>query len=100
MPCLRTVYLTPRMAWAPRGQRAYGTVPRNTPPPTTLIAALTTGGMSPSLLLDGGVDSAALLVAIEQVLAPTLRAGQLVLLDTRNVHKNPQVQAAITARGC
>jgi transposase len=94
------VHLTPRMAWAPRGQRAYGSVPRNTPPNITLIASLTTSGIGPSLLLEGGVDTAAFVVYIEQVLAPTLRPGQIVLLDNLSVHKNRQVQAAIVACGC
>jgi transposase len=94
------VHLTPRMAWAPCGQRAYGSVPRNTPPNITLIASLTTSGIGPSLLLEGGVDTAAFVVYIEQVLAPTLRPGQIVLLDNLSVHKNRQVQAAIVACGC
>ena len=51
--------LTPRYARAPRGQRAYGQVPRNTPPNTTLIAALTTTGMGPAMTLSGATDTAA-----------------------------------------
>lgn len=94
------VHLTPRMAWAPRGQRAYGTVPRNTPPNTTLIASLTTQGIGPSLLLEGGVDTEAFVVYIEQVLAPRLRPGQIVVVDNLSAHKNPRVQAAIVACGC
>ena len=94
------LHLTPRMARAPRGQRAYGSVPRNTPPNTTLIASLTTEGIGPSLVLDGGVDTSAFVVYIEQILAPTLRPGQIVVLDNLSVHKNPQVQTLIAARGC
>lgn len=94
------IHLTPRMAWAPRGHRAYGTVPRNTPPNTTLIASLTTAGIGPSLLLEGATDTAAFVTYIEQVLAPTLRQGQIVLLDTWSVHKNRQVRAVVEARGC
>lgn len=94
------IHLTPRMARAPRGQRAYGSVPRNTPPNTTLIAALTTEGIGPALVLEGGVDTPAFLVYVEQILAPTLRPGQIGVLDNLSVHKTPQVRAAITARGC
>jgi transposase len=92
--------LTPRMARAPRGQRAYGSVPRNTPPTTTLLAALTTDGLGPALIIDGATDTQAFTVYMEQVLAPTLRAGQLVLLDNLSAHKGPQVRTAIEARGC
>jgi transposase len=87
------------MTRAPRGQRAYGSVRRNTAPNTTLIAALTVEGIGPSLVLEGGVDTNAFVVYVEQVLAPTLRLGQIVVLDNVSVHKNPQVQAAIRARG-
>jgi transposase len=93
------IHLTPRMTRAPRGQRAYGSVRRNTAPNTTLIAALTVEGIGPSLVLEGGVDTNAFVVYVEQVLAPTLRLGQIVVLDNVSVHKNPQVQAAIRARG-
>jgi transposase len=65
-----------------------------------LIAALTIEGMGSALVLEGGVDTHAVLVYVEQILAPTLRPGQLVVLDNVSVHKNPQVHAAITARGC
>lgn len=94
------IHLTPRMAWAPRGQRAYGTVPRNTPPNTTLIAALSTRGIGASLVLEGATDTAAFMTYIEQVLAPTLRPGQIVLVDNLSAHKNSRVRAAVAARGC
>ena len=93
------VHLTPRMAWAPRGQRAYGSVPRNTPPNITLIASLTTSGIGPSLLLEGGVDTAAFVVYIEQVLAPTLRPGQIVLLDNLSVHKTGRSRPQLSPAG-
>lgn len=94
------VQLTPRMAWAPRGQRAYGTVPRNTPPNTTLIASLTTRGIGPSLGLEGGVDTEACVTYIAHVLAPHVRPGQIVLVDNLSAHQNRRVQAAIEACGC
>jgi len=94
------IHLTPRMARAPRDQRAYGSIPRNTPPNTTLIASLTLRGIGPSLLLQGATDTAAFVTYVEQVLAPTLRPGQVVLLDNLSVHKNQRVRTAIAAREC
>ena len=67
--------LTPLYARAPRGERAYGQVPRNTPKNTTLIASLTLAGMGPAMTLEGATDTAAFVAYIEQVLAPTLRPG-------------------------
>lgn len=92
--------LTPRYARAPRGERAYGSVPRNTPPNTTLIASLTTAGMGPAMLLPGATDTAAFEVYIAQVLAPSLVPGQVVILDNLSAHKSVRVQELIAARGC
>ncbi len=98
--CRSNLNLTPLYGRAPRGQRAVGTVPRNTPPTTTLIAALTTAGMGPALLLDGATDALAFEVYVEQVLAPTLRPGQIVVLDNLSAHKGDRVRALVEARGC
>lgn len=94
------IHRTPRMARAPRGQRAYGCVPRTTPPNTTLIAALSTRGIGASLILDGATDTTAFVTCIEQVFVPTLHPGQIVLLDNLSAHKNSRVRAAIATRGC
>jgi transposase len=92
--------LTPRYARAPRGQRAYGQVPRNTPPNTTLIVALTTTGMGPAMTLRGATDTAAFVLYITHFLAPSLRPGQIVVMDNLSAHKNRRVREIITARGC
>lgn len=92
--------LTPRYARAPRGQRAYGTVPRNTPPTTTLIAAMSTAGMGAAMVLDGATDTAAFEAYVQQFLAPTLQPGQVVVLDNLSAHKSPRIRTAIEACGC
>jgi transposase len=92
--------LTPRYARAPRGQPAIGVVPRNTPRNTTVIAAMTTAGMGAALILDGSADTLAFLAYVEQILVPTLRPGQVVLLDNLAAHHDPRVRAAIVACGC
>lgn len=92
--------LTRRYAWAPRGQRAIGSVPRNTPPNTTVIASLSTAGIGPSMIFSGGTDHLAFCSYIEKVLAPSLRTGQLVVMDNLSAHKHPRVRELIEARGC
>ncbi len=92
--------LTPRYARAPRGQRAYGQVPRNTPPNTTLIATLTMSGMGPAMVMSGATDTAAFEVYVTHFLAPSLRPGQIVVMDNLSAHKSRRVQEVITARGC
>ena len=94
------VALTPLYARAPRTQRAYGTVPRNHGTNTSLIAALTPQGLGPALALQGAVDAAAFVAYVRELLAPTLRPGQIVLLDNLSCHTAPQVRQLIEARGC
>lgn len=92
--------LSRRYARAPIGERAYGSIPRNTPPNQTIIASLHPDGMGPSMQLSGGTDSAAFATYIEQVLGPTLRSGQIVLVDNLSAHTAPQIAELLAARGC
>jgi transposase len=87
-------------AWAPRGQRARATTPRNTPPNTTTIAALTPSGMGPAMVVRGGVTQATFATYVEQVLGPTLIPGQVVVLDNLSAHKHPRIAQLVAARGC
>jgi transposase len=66
----------------------------------TLIASMSLSGMGPAFVLDGAADSAAFEIYVEQILAPSLRPGQIVVLDNLPIHLSPRVRAAIEARGC
>lgn len=92
--------MTPLYAYAPRGERAIGKVPRNYGAIMTLIASLSISGMGEALILDGTADGATFELYIEQILAPSLHAGQIVLLDNLSIHLSPCVRQAIEARGC
>ena len=92
--------MTPLYAYAPRGQRAVGKVPRNYGAIMTVIASMSLTGMGPAFVLDGAADSAAFEVYVEQILAPSLRPGQIVILDNLSIHLSPRVKQAIEARGC
>jgi transposase len=92
--------MTPLYAYAPRGQRAVGKVPRNYGANMTLLACLSVQGMGEALMLDGAADAAAFEVSIEQVLAPSLHPGQIVILDTLSIHLGSRVKEAIEAKGC
>lgn len=91
--------LTRRRARAPRGQRAVGQVPRNHGANVTLLAALTPAGIGPAATLDGGVTGAAFAAYAAQVLAPSLRPGQVVIVDNLSAHKNAKARTAIEAAG-
>ena len=92
--------LSRRYARAPIGERAASSIPRNTPPNQSIIASLHLGGMGPSMQLSGGTDSAAFASYIEHVLGPTLRPGQIVLVDNLSAHTAPQIAELLAARGC
>jgi transposase len=87
-------------ARAPRGQRAYGRVPRNRGKNTTLIAAITLqGGMGESMTLEGATDALAFEAYVEHVLAPSLCEGQVVVLDKLVAHRTDKVKDLIEERG-
>lgn len=92
--------LTPRYARAPRGQRAYARVPRNTPRNTTVVAALSLQGIGPVMTLAGALDTPAFEVYLTHFLIPYLQPGQVVVMDNLSVHKSARVQALIEAAGC
>lgn len=94
------IAMTPLYAYAPRGERAVGKVPRNYGAIMTVIASLSLTGMGPAFLLDGAADSAAFAIYVEQILAPSLRPGQIVILDNLNIHQDLRVKQAIEASGC
>jgi transposase len=94
------IAMTPLYAYAPRGKRAIGKVPRNYGAIMTLIASLSLDGMGPAFILDGAADSAAFEIYVEQILVPSLRPGQIVVLDNLSIHLGPRVKQAIEACGC
>jgi transposase len=84
---------------APRGQRLIAKVPHGHWKTTTFLAALRTRGLTAPLVVDGAINGAVFLAYVEQQLAPTLKAGDIVILDNLNSHKVKGVREAIEARG-
>ena len=92
--------LTRLRARAPRGERAIGTVPRRRWQSVTLLASLSTTGMGAAMVLDGAINREAFDAYVEQNLLPTLRPGQIVILDNLAVHKSPRARRLIEEAGC
>jgi len=87
-------------ARAPRGERAYGKVPRNRGKNTTLIASITLeGGMGEAMTIEGATDALAFEAYVEHFLAPTLAEGQVVVLDRLAAHRTEKVRELVEARG-
>ena len=92
--------LSPIYAYSPVGQRARCSVPRNRGKNTTLLSSMSVGGMGPSLVVDGPTDRAVFEAYLERMLLPTLRAGQVVVMDNLSAHKGERVKELIESRGC
>lgn len=75
-------------------------VPRNRGPNLTCLAALSATGVGPSLAFEGALDGTLFARWVADRLVPTLRPGQIVILDNLSVHKNAEAREAIEAAGC
>jgi transposase len=92
--------MTRLRARAPKGKRAYGRVPRNRGKNTTLIAAITLeGAMGESMTIEGATDADAFEAYVEHFLAPSLREGQVMVLDGLGAHRTDKVRELIEASG-
>jgi len=94
------IALTRLYARAPKGKRAHGSLPRNRGKNMTLIASLSLQGLGESLILDGSANAEVFEIYVEQILAPSLQPGQMVIMDNLRIHKGNKVRQLIEARGC
>jgi transposase len=94
------IAMVPRYARAPKGERAHGKAPRNWGKNITLISSITPEGMGPSMSIQGSSDTESFGLYMKDVLAPRLRAGQIVLMDNLSVHKAAWVRDLIEDKGC
>ena len=86
-----------RYARAPRGQRAYGAVPRNHGRNLSVLGALGLKGMGATLRVEGAVDTDVFDAFVRHVLVPALRPGDIVLLDNLNVPHASCIESAVRA---
>ncbi len=75
-------------------------MPRNYGKNTTLVAALTPDGLREPWLIEGAMETATFEWYITEPLAPTLRPGQIVVLDNLSVHEAASIRQAIAAQHC
>jgi hypothetical protein len=93
--CGTNTSLSPLYAWAPKGRRTRSSVPRNWGTNVTLLASITAHGMGPSLAVEGATTREVFEAYLERVLAPSLRPGQVVVMDNLSVHKGGRVSELI-----
>lgn len=84
---------------APRGERLIGKVPHGHWKTTTFVAGLRTTALTAPCVIDGPMNTNAFLAYVEQVLVPTLKPGDIVVMDNLSSHRAPVIRQAIEAAG-
>jgi len=91
--------MTRRYGRAKRGHRLVAAVPHGHWRTTTFIGALRCDGLTAPLTIDGAANGELFLAYVEQILVPTLKPGDVVIMDNLRVHKMAGIREAIEAAG-
>ena len=92
--------LAPIYGYAPKGERLRLSVPRKRGKNTTLLASMSLEGMGSTLAVEGATTAVVFEAYVERVLAPSLKEGQVVVMDNLGAHRPKRVRELIEARGC
>jgi transposase len=92
--------MTRRYGRSPKGQRLVCPVPYGHWKTTTFVAALRADGLTAPMVVDGAMTGDLFVAYVKQVLVPTLRAGDVVVMDNLVCHKRVAVRQAIEGVGC
>ena len=87
--------LAPIYGYAPRGERLRLWVPRKRGKNTTLPSSMSLEGMGPSLAVEGTTTARVFETYVEKVLVPSLRSGQIVVMDNLGAHRLKKVRELI-----
>jgi transposase len=99
--CSSNTSLAPLYGWARKGERAHQKAPRNWGKNITLLSSIgKEWGMGASLVVEGSTNGAVFETYLEDVLLPTLKRGQVVVMDNLSAHKGERVRQLIEAKGC
>jgi transposase len=91
--------MTRRYGRAPKGERVVGAVPQNYGANVTMLATLGSHGIEAVMTIEGATDAEVFRVYVEQVLRPTLRPGDIVIMDNLRAHKATGIREAIEQSG-
>ena len=91
--------MAPLRGWSPRGRRLIGRAPRGRWQTQTFLAGLRCEGITAPCVFDGPIDGQKFLAYVEQILVPTLKPGDVVIMDNLGSHKARAVRRAIRAVG-
>ena len=91
--------MAPLRGWAPRGQRLRAKVPHGKWKTMTFLAALRSDRVDAPWLIDGPINGERFRIYVERVLVPTLKPGDIVIMDNLGSHKGKAVRDLIRAAG-
>src|SRR5260370_6198898 len=91
--------MAPLRGWAPRGKRLQGKAPYGRWTTMTFLAALRHDRVTAPWLIDGPIDGQSFLQYVEEILVPTLKPGDIVIIDNLGSHKGKAIRQAIRAAG-
>ena len=91
--------MAPLRGWAPRGMRLNAKVPHRRWRTTTFLAALRHDRIEAPWVLDGPIDGESFRTYVEKVLVPTLKPGDIVIMDNLGSHKGKAVRQLIRSAG-
>ena len=91
--------MAPLRGWAPRGQRLKAKVPHGHWKTMTFLAALRHDRVDAPWLIDGPINGERFRLYVDKVLVPTLKPGDIVVMDNLGSHKGKAVRRAIRSAG-
>lgn len=84
---------------APRGQRVHASAPCGHWKTTTMISSIRLDGSTACMTIEGATDTEVFRAYVSEVLCPTLRPGDMVIMDNLAPHKSDPTLQLITAAG-
>jgi transposase len=91
--------MAPLRGWAPKGRRLQAKVPYGHWRTMTFLAALRCDRIDAPCVLDQPINGQSFTDYVEQFLVPTLKAGDVVIMDNLSSHKRPAIRKAIRSVG-
>ncbi len=91
--------MAPLRGWSPRGERLIGRAPHGRWRTQTFLAGLRCDRIEAPCVFDGPINGPSFLAYVEQILMPTLKPGDVVIMDNLGSHKGKAVRQAIRTAG-
>lgn len=91
--------MAPLRGWGKKGKRLQGFAPHGHWKTMTFIAALRCDGLTAPCVFDGPINGLSFRAYVDQFLVPTLKPGDIVIMDNLNSHKSKMVRDAIKTAG-